>query len=81
MMLNKQKEYVKRDLTPAPRAVYSGHKNAIKKNQAIKEALKSNENLDIAALYRLETPEEYVKYITINEAIIFEEFLRKIITI
>ncbi|MBA3954394.1 hypothetical protein H0X48_03700 [Candidatus Dependentiae bacterium] len=68
-------------LTPAMRAPYEGHKNALYKNPIIKEHLINNADLDRVGKYSISTPERYIKEITLDEDIALGKFFEKIITL
>jgi hypothetical protein len=68
-------------LTPAMRAPYEGHKNALYKNSVIQEHLTHNTELDKIGKYSISTPERYIKEITLDEDIALGKFFEKIITL
>ena len=75
-----KEEVCQKKLTATPRATYEGHKNALKQSPLIEKQLPTID-LKKVKKYSIETPEEYVKKITIEEDIALGKFLEKIITL
>ncbi|MBA3954844.1 hypothetical protein H0X48_06000 [Candidatus Dependentiae bacterium] len=74
---------MKTKLTPALRAFYEGHKNSRSESADLKKYTSTNSviNLDEVHKFKIKTPEEYVKIISIDEDIALGKFFEKIITL
>jgi hypothetical protein len=77
----KEADILPKKLTATLRVTYEGHKNAVEKTPIAHTRLAQKNTLGVCGQHCINTPEKYIKKITIEEDIALAHFLQKIITL